>query len=177
MLKLCCNWGGSGEAVALSQGSGSVGILSTAFQNQIRKHCELVDISQHWSLNASPCSFSIEQCRVSTITEHPCKPGLMPFNFPRSFWLPFDFYISVSRTSRRISHVPIKVVDAWQEPVSANYKALFLEVQFIIHLTVIVDLKKQLTAGPTQNDQPNRSAAQWPQAIPHDLASDQSKPD
>lgn len=56
-------------------------------------------------------------------------------------WLPVDFYVSVSRTQKRTLHVPQRVVDIWAESRGIKQRSLILNVHFVLHVTLIIDLQ------------------------------------
>ena len=66
----------------------------------------------------------------------------MMTKFFGKFWLPVDFYFSISRTRKRTLHVPLKVVNLGAESRGIQQRALILEVQSFLHLIVIVDIQR-----------------------------------
>ena len=56
-------------------------------------------------------------------------------------WLPVDFYVSVSRTRKRTLHVPQRVVDVWAESRGIKQRSLILNMRFVLHVTLIIDLQ------------------------------------
>ena len=56
-------------------------------------------------------------------------------------WIPVDFYVSCSGTRKRTLHVPERVVDVWAESRGIKQRSLILNVHFVLHVTLIIDLQ------------------------------------